>query len=91
MIKRTDVCDDDLIKIKSKVFFFPLRLKKKLFFSMAQTKKSAAEFIQDAFCPTVAVLCHYGAESVCRKNNLTFAELIQPFCHLPTEGLFDID
>ena len=57
---------------------------------MAQTKKSAGEFIQDAFCPMVAVLCHYGAESVCRKNNLTFAELIQPFCHLHSEGLFSL-
>ncbi|CAF3933295.1 unnamed protein product [Adineta steineri] len=52
---------------------------------MAQTKKSVSEFIQDAFCPMVAVLCSYDAESICRKNNLTFAELIQPFCRLPTE------
>jgi hypothetical protein len=53
---------------------------------MAQTKKSVSEFIQDAFCPMVAVLCSYDAESICRKNNLTFAELIQPFCRLPSEG-----
>lgn len=53
---------------------------------MAQTKKSVSEFIQDAFCPTIAVLCSYDAESICRKNNLTFAELIQPFCRLPSEG-----
>ncbi|UJR31903.1 hypothetical protein I4U23_019377 [Adineta vaga] len=52
---------------------------------MAQTKKSVSEFIQDAFCPTIAVLCSYDAESICRKNNLTFAELIQPFCRLPSE------
>ncbi len=55
---------------------------------MAQTKKSVSEFIQDAFCPMVAVLCSYDAESICRKNNLTFAELIQPFCRLPSEGIF---
>jgi hypothetical protein len=54
---------------------------------MAQTKKSVSEFIQDAFCPMVAVLCSYDAESICRKNNLTFAELIQPFCRLPSEGI----
>ena len=53
---------------------------------MAQTKKSVSEFIQDAFCPMIAVLCSYDAESICRKNNLTFAELIQPFCRLPSEG-----
>ncbi|CAF0821694.1 unnamed protein product [Rotaria sordida] len=52
---------------------------------MAQTKKSVSEFIQDAFCPMVAVLCSYDAETICRKNNLTFAELIQPFCRLPSE------
>lgn len=57
---------------------------------MAQTKKSVSEFIQDAFCPMVAVLCHHGAETTCRKNNLTFAELIQPFCRLPSEGLFSL-
>ncbi|CAF4134837.1 unnamed protein product [Rotaria socialis] len=52
---------------------------------MAQTKKSVSEFIQDAFCPMVSVLCSYDAETICRKNNLTFAELIQPFCRLPSE------
>ncbi|CAF0878505.1 unnamed protein product [Adineta ricciae] len=52
---------------------------------MAQTKKSVSEFIQDAFCPMITVLCSYDAESICRKNNLTFAELIQPFCRLPSE------
>ncbi|CAF4652696.1 unnamed protein product, partial [Rotaria sp. Silwood1] len=52
---------------------------------MAQTKKSVSEFIQDAFCPMIAVLCSYDAETICRKNNLTFAELIQPFCRLPSE------
>lgn len=57
---------------------------------MAQTKKSVSEFIQDAFCPMVAVLCHQGADTTCRKNNLTFAELIQPFCRLPSEGLFSL-
>jgi hypothetical protein len=56
---------------------------------MAQTKKSVSEFIQDAFCPMIAVLCSYDAESICRKNNLTFAELIQPFCRLPSEGIFN--
>ena len=46
---------------------------------MAQRKKSEIEFIQDTFCPQVAVLCSYDAEVVCRKNALTFVELVQPF------------
>ena len=46
---------------------------------MAQRKKGEIEFIQDTFCPQVAVLCSYDAEVVCRKNALTFVELVQPF------------
>ena len=53
---------------------------------MAQCKKSAQEFIQDAFSPMVAVLCSHDAELVAQKNNLTFVELIQPFCRLNVEG-----
>lgn len=47
---------------------------------MAQRKKSEFEFIQDTFCPQVAALCSYDAEITCRKNALTFVELVQPFC-----------
>ncbi len=52
---------------------------------MAQRKKSEVEFIQDTFCPQVAVLCSYDAEVVCRKNALTFVELVQPFCRFNGE------
>ena len=53
---------------------------------MAQRKKSEIEFIQDTFCPQVAVLCSYDAEVICRKNSLTFVELVQPFCRFSGES-----
>ena len=53
---------------------------------MAQCSQTAAEFIQSAFCPSVAVLCSDDAERICQKNNLSFVELMRPFCQLTTEG-----
>lgn len=53
---------------------------------MAQCKQSAAEVINNAFAPMVAALCSHDAELVCQKNNLSFCELIQPFCRLNTEA-----
>ncbi|XP_061162581.1 trafficking protein particle complex subunit 8-like isoform X1 [Saccostrea echinata] len=52
---------------------------------MAQCKQTAQEFIQNTFSPAVAVLCSPDAEVLCQKNNLTFVELVQPFCRLTTE------
>lgn len=53
---------------------------------MALCKQTAHEFIQNTFSPAVAVLCSPDAEVLCQKNNLTFVELVQPFCRLTTEG-----
>lgn len=53
---------------------------------MAQCVQSVHEFIQDSFVPMVAVLCSEDAERVTRKNNLSFAELLRPFCRLTSEG-----
>ena len=53
---------------------------------MAVCKQTANEFIQNTFSPSVAVLCSPDAEVLCQKNNLTFVELVQPFCRLTTEG-----
>lgn len=50
---------------------------------MAQTKKTVSELIQDAFCPTVAVLYTQDVNTICEKNKLTFVQLLQPFCRLP--------
>lgn len=54
--------------------------------TMAQCTQSAFEFVQSAFCPMVAVMCSEDAEKVCQKNNLSFVEMVRPFCHLTSEG-----
>lgn len=54
---------------------------------MANCKLSAIEFIQDTFAPTIAVSCSNDAAEVCAKNNLSFADMVEPFCKLSTEGL----
>ena len=53
---------------------------------MAECKLTAEEFVKNTFAPTIAVLCSSDAERLCQKNNLSFVELIQPFCRLTTEG-----
>uniref|UniRef100_A0A8C6PRM7 Trafficking protein particle complex subunit 8 n=1 Tax=Nothobranchius furzeri TaxID=105023 RepID=A0A8C6PRM7_NOTFU len=53
---------------------------------MAQCVQSVQEFIQDSFVPMVAVLSSDEAERVSRKNNLSFSELLRPFCKLTSEG-----
>uniref|UniRef100_A0A672YVX3 Trafficking protein particle complex 8 n=1 Tax=Sphaeramia orbicularis TaxID=375764 RepID=A0A672YVX3_9TELE len=53
---------------------------------MAQCVHSVQEFVQDSFVPMVAVLCSEEAERVTRKNNLSFDELLRPFCRLTSEG-----
>ncbi|XP_070190978.1 trafficking protein particle complex subunit 8-like isoform X2 [Littorina saxatilis] len=52
---------------------------------MAQCKQTAEEFVQSTFSPHVAVLCSPDAELLCQKNNLSFQQLIQPFCRLSSE------
>ncbi|XP_066587305.1 trafficking protein particle complex subunit 8 [Prorops nasuta] len=53
---------------------------------MAQCKLTPREFISNTFSPQVATVCSPTAETVCQKNNLSFVELLQPFCKLNTEG-----
>lgn len=53
---------------------------------MAQCVQSVQEFIQDSFVPLVAALCSEEAERLTRRNNLSFAELVKPFCRLTSEG-----
>lgn len=53
---------------------------------MARCAQSVQEFVQDSFVPMVAVLCSDDAERLTRKNNLTFPELLRPFCRLTSEG-----
>lgn len=54
--------------------------------AMAQCKLTPREFIVNAFAPQVAAVCSASAEATCQKNNLSFIELLQPFCRLSTEG-----
>ncbi|XP_061894359.1 trafficking protein particle complex subunit 8 isoform X2 [Entelurus aequoreus] len=53
---------------------------------MAQCVQSVQELVQDSFVPMVAVLCSGQAEAVTRRNNLTFAQLLRPFCRITSEG-----
>lgn len=53
---------------------------------MAQSFQNVQEFIQDSFVPMVAVLCSEEAQRITSKNNLSFAELLRPFCRLTSEG-----
>lgn len=53
---------------------------------MAVCKLTPQEFIKEAFTPQVAALCSPLAEQTCGKNNLSFVELLQPFCKLNVDG-----
>lgn len=55
---------------------------------MTQCKLSAQDFIKNAFTPQIAVLCSPLVNDLCRKNNLSFVELVQPFCQLNAEGIY---
>uniref|UniRef100_A0A8C5M9Z8 Trafficking protein particle complex subunit 8 n=1 Tax=Leptobrachium leishanense TaxID=445787 RepID=A0A8C5M9Z8_9ANUR len=52
---------------------------------MAQCVLSVHEFLQDSFIPQVAALCSEEADRLSGKNQLTFCELVRPFCRLSTE------
>ena len=54
--------------------------------AMAQCTQSAQEFVQNAFGPTVAVLCSHDAEVLAQKNNLSVVEMLRPFSCLTNEG-----
>lgn len=47
---------------------------------MQPGKRGAQEFIQGVFAPMITAQCSPDAEDVCRRNNLSFVELLQPFC-----------
>jgi len=41
--------------------------------------------LRDTFSPTIAVLTSEDAEIVCQKNDLSFVEMIRPFCQLSND------
>lgn len=55
---------------------------------MAQCKQPTQEFIKNSFTPQVAVMCSDVVQQLCKKNNLSFIELCQPFCKLSSDGNF---
>lgn len=55
---------------------------------MAKCVQSAQEFIYNAFPAMVGALASEDAEAICQKNNMSFVELIRPFCQLATDGNF---
>lgn len=42
----------------------------------------AEELIRNVICPHVAVLCSEKAQEICRKNNLNFCDLLNPFAQI---------
>ncbi|XP_065827537.1 trafficking protein particle complex subunit 8-like isoform X2 [Oscarella lobularis] len=53
---------------------------------MANCAQNAKEFIKQAFGPRIAIIASPDAEKACQKNNLSFVELLKPFCRPSTEG-----
>lgn len=53
---------------------------------MAQSLHNIEVIIKKTYALQVAVRCTPGAEAVCRKNNLTFCDLLEPFSHLSTQS-----
>lgn len=47
--------------------------------------RGGEDFVRNVFCPHVAVLCSDAAQEMCRKNNLSFCDLLNPFARL-TDG-----
>lgn len=47
---------------------------------------SPRDIVQNVFSPLVGVICSPLAEEICHKNNLTFAEMLQPFSKLTSDG-----
>ena len=56
-----------------------------LLITMSQCCQTTDGFVKLLFGPRVAVLCSQDAEIISRRNNLSFAELIRPFCTINNE------
>lgn len=53
---------------------------------MSLNKLSPQEFIQQTFPPMIAVSSSQNVELSCKKNNLSFVELIRPFAKATVDG-----
>lgn len=54
--------------------------------SMAQSLYDVEAIIKKSYSLQVAVRCTTSADALCMKNQLTFCELVEPFCHLSSPG-----
>jgi len=52
---------------------------------MSLNSKSSSNFIKTVYGPKVAVLCSQDAELLSKRNNLTFVQLLRPFCDIKKE------
>lgn len=53
---------------------------------MAKSTLTPTEFIQNSFSPFIAVLSSPLVDEICQQNNLSFIELLEPFCTSSKEG-----
>ena len=53
---------------------------------MAQSSRKVGTLIKSSFGLQIAVCCSDNAEVVCKKNNLTFSELLRPYSLLGNKG-----
>lgn len=53
---------------------------------MAQSLYDVEAIIKKSYSLQVAVRCTTSADALCMKNQLTFCELVEPFCHLSSPG-----
>ncbi|XP_005180658.1 trafficking protein particle complex subunit 8 [Musca domestica] len=49
---------------------------------------NSRDIVQNIFSPLIGVLCSPHADEVCHRNNLSFAELLQPFAKLQNDAHF---
>lgn len=54
---------------------------------MAQSLYDVDTIFKRTYSLQVAVRCTSSAEDLCRKNSLTFCELVEPFSHLSSPGM----
>lgn len=48
--------------------------------------QAATDFLVGAFPIVVGAIASEDAESLCQKNDLSFVELLRPFCQLDSDG-----
>uniref|UniRef100_A0A7M5V1Y5 Trafficking protein particle complex subunit 8 n=2 Tax=Clytia hemisphaerica TaxID=252671 RepID=A0A7M5V1Y5_9CNID len=53
---------------------------------MARCAQTPQEFINSVFPAVVGALASEDAEAICQKNNLSFVELVRPFCQLDSDA-----